>query len=90
MKIEIDLEEFTEQVRAGKSVTSKGGVLNDLLKQLTEMTLQAEIDSHLAEDLGKNRKNGYSEKTMRTEHGEFQLKTPRDRNGSFHRNFFTS
>jgi len=83
MKIEIDLEEFAEQVRNGKSVTSKGGVLNDLLKQLTEMTLQAEIDSHLSQDLEKNRKNGYSEKTMRTEHGEFQLKTPRDRNGSF-------
>jgi len=83
MKIEIDLEEFAEQVKSGQSVTAKGGVLNDLLKQLTEMTLQAEIDSHLAQDLEKNRKNGYSEKTMRTEHGEFQLKTPRDRNGSF-------
>jgi len=47
------------------------------------MTLQAEIESHLAQDLEKNRKNGYSEKTMRTEHGEFKLKTPRDRNGSF-------
>jgi len=57
--------------------------LNDLLKQLTEMTLQAEIDSHLAQDLEKNRKNGYSQKTMRTENGEFQLNTPRDRNGSF-------
>ena len=83
MKIEIDLEDFAEQVRNGQSVTAKGGVLNDLLKQLTEMTLQAEIDSHLAQDLEKNRKNGYGEKTMRTEHGEFQLKTPRDRNGSF-------
>ena len=28
MKIEIDLEEFAEQVKNGKSVTSKGGVLN--------------------------------------------------------------
>jgi len=83
MKIEIDLEEFAEQVRNGQSVTAKGGVLNDLLKQLTEMTLQAEIESHLAQDLEKNRKNGYSEKTMRTEHGEFKLRTPRDRNGSF-------
>jgi len=83
MKIEIDLEDFAEQVRNGQSVTAKGGVLNDLLKQLTEMTLQAEIDSHLAQDLEKNRKNGYSQKTMRTEHGEFQLNTPRDRNGSF-------
>ena len=83
MKIEIDLEEFAEQVKNGKSVTSKGGVLNDLLKQLTEMTLQAELDSHLAQDLNRNRKNGYSQKTMRTEHGEFELNTPRDRNGSF-------
>jgi len=83
MKIEIDLEEFAEQVKAGQSVTSKGGVLNDLLKQLTEMTLKAEIDSHLAQDLKRNRKNGYSQKTMRTEHGEFELNTPRDRNGSF-------
>lgn len=82
-KIEIDLEEFAEQVKRGQSVTAKGGVLNDLLKQLTEMTLQAEIDSHLAQDLEKNRKNGYSEKTMRTEHGEFELRTPRDRNGTF-------
>ena len=83
MKIEIDLEEFAEQVKAGKSVTAKGGVLNDLLKQLTEMTLKAEIESHLAQDLERNRKNGYTQKTMRTEHGEFELNTPRDRNGSF-------
>jgi len=35
MKIEIDLKEFAEQVRNGQSVTSKGGVLNNSLKQLT-------------------------------------------------------
>jgi len=47
------------------------------------MTLQAELESHLAQDLTKNRKNGYTSKTMRTEHGEFELETPRDRNGNF-------
>ena len=76
MKVEIDLDKFAEQVKAGKSVTSEGGVLNSLLKQLTEMTLQAEIDSHLAQDLEKNRRNGYTSKTMRTEHGAFELNTP--------------
>ncbi len=50
MKIEIDLEEFANQVKSGKSVTAKGGVLNDLVKQLTEMTLQSELESHLAQD----------------------------------------
>ena len=84
MKIEIDLEEFANQVKSGKSVTAKGGVLNDLVKQLTEMTLQAELETHLAKELEKNRKNGYTiSKTMKTEHGTFELNTPRDRNGSF-------
>lgn len=83
MKIEIDVEEFAQQVKNGQSVTAKGGVLNDLVKQLTEMTLQAELESHLAQDLTKNRKNGYTSKTMRTEHGAFELNTPRDRNGNF-------
>ncbi len=83
MKIEIDVEEFAEQVKNGQSVTAKGGVLNELVKQLTEMTLQAELESHLAQDLTKNRKNGYTSKTMRTEHGTFELATPRDRNGNF-------
>ncbi|HFQ61151.1 MAG TPA: IS256 family transposase [Epsilonproteobacteria bacterium] len=83
MKIEIDVEEFAQQVKNGQSVTAKGGVLNDLVKQLTEMTLQAELESHLAQDLTKNRKNGSTSKTMKTEHGTFELETPRDRNGSF-------
>jgi len=83
MKIEIDVEEFAQQVKNGQSVTAKGGVLNDLVKQLTEMTLQAELESHLAQDLERNRKNGTTSKTMKTEHGTFELETPRDRNGSF-------
>ena len=53
MKIEIDVEEFVQQVKNGQSVTAKGGVLNDLVKQLTEMTLQAELESHLTQDLTK-------------------------------------
>ena len=78
MKIEIDVEEFAEQIKSGKD-----GALTPLIKQLTELTLQAELESHLAQDLTKNRKNGYSSKTMKTEHGAFELDTPRDRNGSF-------
>ena len=83
MKYEIDVEAFAQQVKNGQSVTAKGGVLNDLVKQLTEMTLQAELESHLAQDLTRNRKNGTTSKTMKTEHGTFELETPRDRNGSF-------
>ena len=83
MKIEIDVEDFAEKIRSGKGLSGKDGALTDLVKQITEMTLQAELESHLAQDLQKNRKNGYTSKTMKTEHGAFELETPRDRNGSF-------
>ena len=83
MKIEIDVADFAEKIKSGKGLSGKDGALTALVKQITEMTLQAELESHLAQDLEKNRKNGYTSKTMRTEHGAFELETPRDRNGSF-------
>lgn len=83
MKIEIDVDEFAQKIKAGKGLSGKDGALTSLVKQITEMTLQAELESHLAQDLQKNRKNGYTSKTMKTEHGVFELDTPRDRNGSF-------
>ena len=67
MKIEIDVKEFARQIKEGKGLSGKDGALTPLIKQLTEMTLQAELESHLAQDLTRNRKNGYTSKTMRTE-----------------------
>ncbi len=84
MKIEIDVEEFARQIKEGKGLSGKDGALTPLIKQLTEMTLQAELahsksisygQSHLAQDLTQNRKNRYTSKTMRTEHGTFELDT---------------
>jgi len=83
MKIEIDVEQFARDMKAGKSIGGKDGALGALIKQLTEAALSAEIDSHLTQDLNRNRKNGYATKTMKSEHGEFQLDVPRDRDGSF-------
>jgi len=83
MKIEIDVADFAAQLKAGKGLGGKDGALTPLIKQLTEMALQAELESHLAQDLEQNRKNGITSKTMKSSNGEFQLDTPRDRNGSF-------
>ncbi len=83
MNIEIDVEQFAHDIKAGKSIGGKDGALSPLIKQLTEAALAAEIDSHLAQDLQRNRKNGYATKTMKSEHGEFEIDVPRDRNGSF-------
>jgi len=83
MKIEIDVAEFSAQLKAGKGIGGKDGALTPLIKQLTEMALQAELETHLSQDLERNRKNGTSSKTMKSANGTFELDTPRDRNGSF-------
>lgn len=78
-----DFEAALEKVRAGQSITGKDGVLAPLLKQLTEAALEAELDSHLAEDVLPNRKNGKSKKTIKTSEGKIELDTPRDRASRF-------
>ena len=80
---QFDFNEALEQLQSGKGLTGKDGVLTPLIKQLTEAALKAELDLHLAEDTSANRKNGYTKKTVKCGVGEFELETPRDREGTF-------
>jgi len=86
-EVDFDFDEILEEFRNGKKLTGKGGLLAPLIKQLTEAALEAEVESHIANDvLGgtKNRKNGINKKTIKgTSDGTFELETPRDRNGTF-------
>ncbi|MGV0035447.1 MAG: transposase [Candidatus Azotimanducaceae bacterium WSBS_2022_MAG_OTU7] len=41
------------------------------------------LDSHLADDVLPNRKNGKLAKTLKTSEGRIDLETPRDRAGTF-------
>ena len=75
----MDVEQFAHNMKSGKSIGAQDGALSSLFEQLIEAVLSAEIDSHLTQDLNKNRKNGYATKTMKSEHGEFELDIPRDR-----------
>ena len=62
------------------------GILAPLVKQLVEAVLEAELDSHITQDVfsgNKNRKNGKTSKTIKSTSGTFELSTPRDRAGSF-------
>ncbi|KHG32873.1 IS256 family transposase [Sulfurospirillum sp. MES] len=83
MELQIDTEAILQHIREGKALGGKDGALAPLIKQLTEAALQAEIESHLTQDLAKNRKNGISSKTMKSEVGSFELDVPRDRAGTF-------
>lgn len=78
-----NFEQALKALQSGQSLTGKDGILTPLIKQLTEAALAAELDSHLAQDTGANRKNGSTSKTIKAASGQFELATPRDRNGSF-------
>jgi len=82
-KINFDMESAIQALREGKDLSGKDGIFTPLIKQLTEAAMQAELEEHLAGEENPNRKNGTTSKTMKTPAGEFELKTPRDRAGTF-------
>ena len=83
MKEKFDFEQALKAIQSGQSINGKDGVLAPLVKQLTEAALEAELDSHLADDVLPNRRNGRSSKTLKTSEGPIDLDTPRDRAGTF-------
>ena len=83
MSDEFDFDKALKALQSGKAITGKDGVLTPLIKKLTEAALEAELDSHLAEDVVPNRKNGKTKKTVKSTAGPFDLETPRDRAGNF-------
>lgn len=83
-----DFESFSrqaiEKLKQGKPLTGTEGVFTPLLKMILEASLEGEISDHVQETKSlKNRRNGKSKKTIKSELGSFELETPRDRNGSF-------
>ena len=83
MSDKFDFDEALKALQSGKAITGKDGILTPLIKQLTEAALEAELDSHLADDVVPNRKNGKTRKTVKSTAGPFELDTPRDRAGTF-------
>lgn len=83
MTEKFDFEAALKAVQSGQSITGKDGVLGPLVKQLTEAALEGELDSHLADEVAGNRRNGKSRKTVKSSSGTFELETPRDRAGTF-------
>ena len=84
-----ELEAFA--LKASKSLKSQKDLL-DFTQMLTKITVEAALNAELDEHLGyeknqqsnvDNYRNGRSVKTLKTEDGQFELATPRDRNGTF-------
>lgn len=82
-KTNFDMDAALKQLREGKDLTGKDGILTPLIKQLTEAAMQADLEEHLSDKEQSNRKNGSTSKTVKSPAGSFELDTPRDRAGSF-------
>ena len=66
--------------------------LNEFSAMLTKISVEAALNAELDDHLGyekheksnsQNSRNGYGHKTLQTEDGQFELDTPRDRDGTF-------
>lgn len=78
-----NFEQALEDLKSGKDLNGKDGILTPLIKQLTEAALKAELQHHLDQEDEPNRRNGTSKKTIKTGSSRFELETPRDRAGTF-------
>ena len=78
-----DFDQALKDLKAGQPLTGEKGILTPLIKELVEAALEGELDSHLAREITANRKNGKSRKIIKSLNGSFELKTPRDRSGTF-------
>ena len=74
-------QDILAEIKAGKGIQN---VLAPLIKRVIEAALEGELDAHLEQETGdKNYRNGKSCKTIKSSVGEFELATPRERNGNF-------
>lgn len=89
MKEKINWEEFSkeaaEQIRQGKPIIGEGGIFSPLIKQVIEAALEGEMDAHLTQtrEAQSNRRNGRTQKNLKSSLGSIEILTPRDRSGSF-------
>lgn len=83
------LEAFARE--AAKSLKTEKD-LNNFSQMLTKITVEAALNAELDDHLGyskhsksstSNSRNGTSRKTIITDDGQFELETPRDREGTF-------
>jgi len=74
-------------LKEGKNLSGADGLISNLIGKLYHHCLEAEIDHHLdSEPKTDNRRNGYTPKLVKSNFGNMEINTPRDRNSNFEAN----
>lgn len=84
-KEELLNKDFLKQFKSGEELNA---FLKELQKRGIEAMLEGEMDAHLGYDKSKksdemNYRNGHGKKTIKSSHGESEIKVPRDRDSTF-------
>src|SRR3954464_7997925 len=84
------IDELLAGARTEEEIVGPGGVLAQLTKRLGGRGMSAELTEHLGYEPHQeppggigNTRNGSTAKTLATEHGPVDVRTPRDRKGTF-------
>src|SRR3954467_5542379 len=84
------IDELLAGARTEEEIVGPVGLLADLTRRLVERAMAAELTDHLGYERHQeppggsgNTRNGWTPKTLATEHGPVSIKTPRDRKGRF-------
>ncbi len=57
MNEKFDFNQAVKELLAGKKISGKDGILSPLIKQLVEAALEAEVESHIADEVLKGNSN---------------------------------
>ena len=76
-------KEIVSRLYNGDPILGDGGIFTDMLQALVNAALEGEMDYKLEEKKpgSTNRRNGHTEKVVRSVIGPLQVRTPRDRTG---------
>ena len=84
------IDQLLGEYQGPEQLTGPDGLINQLRKRLIERAAGAELEQHLGYPPGgepaegqPNRRNGVSQKTLRTVDGPVRVELPRDRDASF-------
>jgi transposase-like protein len=79
-------KEVLDRMYKGEPILGKDGIFTDMLQAFVNAALDGEADEHIERSKeGKitNRRNGYNSKKVKSSAGPLDIKTPRDRDGSY-------
>ena len=84
------IDELLKGFNSPEEILGQSGLVKQLTKAILERALEGELTTHLGYDKhdvagnnSGNSRNGHTNKTVKSEHGELPLNVPRDRNSTF-------